>query len=322
MHSYPPNALITPKIHHMKTICNCLAIFFTLSCTNSLAQDNAYFNNNPEWHILMDTYSANDCTGYRDSYNYYLNGDTTMNAQIYKKVYKKGIKSQRNSNCQLFNPTPYRDTKPAFCLRSSGKKMFLIMANSTNEELLYDFNLTIGDTLPKTYTYNPGNSNYVMYVTAIDSIYTENGYLKRFALNKKDTLFEGIGSTGGLNESIFPLFLSGQHELICYGLNHIPYVHTKAGPCDLAVGVQSSKVEHTLSIFPNPFSEKTTLQFNKEMKNAILQIFDTNGSLIRTTRFSGSSFVIERKELKYGIYYYQVISDKTDRLSGKLVIGH
>ncbi len=294
----------------------CFFLVFT-----SFSQVNSYFQNNPEWYIITDSYSGSDCSGYRDAHNYYINGDTILNALVYKKVYKKGILSRWSLNCMLIDPTPYSNKEPSFCLRSADKKIFLMNKNTTQEELMYDFNLAVGDTLPQTYTYHPGNHTYDMYVAAIDSIHTPNGYLKRFTLSKgNDTLYEGIGSTGGLDEPIFRLFLSGQHELICYGLNRKSYVHPTTNACDFTLSVSSLETDSNVSAFPNPFSDKVTLHFNSEMKNATLTIFNLQGAVVRTVQFSGKSLTLEREELKCGIYYYKVETGKGNYLSGKLVV--
>lgn len=296
-----------------------LAIIFVFQLNYSFSQANAYFKNNPEWHIISDWYSGVDCYGERDDRNYYLNGDTILNGLAYKKVYKKGIIWGRNHNCQLVNPAPYSNKQPSFCIRSADKKMFIVNPGK-GEELLYDFNLSVGDTLPKTYTYNPATANYAMYVTKIDSIYTPNGYMKRFALgNQRDTLYEGIGSTGGLEDPIFRLFLSGRHELICYGQNRISYASPKGFDCNLALGVPSPETEGALA-FPNPFSDKTGLQFKTELKNACLKMYNINGAVVKTVFFSGTSLTVERQELKQGIYYYQVEADNKSTFTGKLMI--
>lgn len=297
--------------------------FFQLSTFLSFSQVNTYFENNPVWHVETASYSGWDCSGSIDSYNYYMEGDTIIDTLTYKKIFRQGVVTLINSSCQPYDNNLYINQTPSFFLRSFNKKMYIYRPEDQFETLLYDFNLTIGDTLPETYTYNPSNSSYLMIVESIDSVSTPNGYLKKFALSggNLDTLYEGIGSTGGLEESIFPLFLSGSHQLRCYSLNNSSYVPTiSSSTCYITVGIPdlSNKNEH--KVFPNPFSSKMEIQLNSEVNDAELTIFTPNGLKVKTIVFSGNRFNFEREELNAGMYYYQIKPGDANSLTGKFVI--
>lgn len=294
-------------------------IIILLSAFSSFSQVNNYFQYNPEWHIRF-SFSDQNCSGNEDSYNYFTNGDTILGSWSYKKIYKKGLTSDFVS-CQPINTTPYSNTTASFYLRSFGKKMFLFNSGDTIEKLLYDFNLFVGDTLPETYTYNPGNSIGVTTVTAIDSIYTPFGYRKRFALSVGNTyLYEGIGSSGGLTEPTSPFPSAQSWELLCFSLNDTGYVPSLGPSCDLGVGIQSFEIEKPLSVFPNPFSENTKFQFNREIKKASLKIFNIRGTKVKNIDFSGTNIIFNRGVLNSGLYYYQIEIEKENILTGKLII--
>lgn len=306
----------------MKNNCKYLIFIFIFFTGSSFSQVNSYFQNNPQWQIKMNVYSGYDCSGNQFSYNYITNGDTIINANVYKKIYKKGITTSIGGFCQTVSITPYINATPSFYLRSLGKKMFLFNPGDSDEQLLYDFGLFVGDTLPATYTYQPGDPNYSLIVTAIDSIYTPYGYRKRFILSGggNDTLFEGIGSTGGLVEYVTQVFLSGDHHLVCYSLNDVSYVPSIGSSCNLGVGIPYLRKEKPLLVSPNPFSDKTTLQFNHEIQEASFKVFNVHGTEVENIVFSGTYITFERGKLNSGLYYYRIEVDKENVLTGKLII--
>lgn len=302
----------------MKNAYTYFTVIIFLYAFNSFSQVNSYFQNNPEWQILF-SHSAQDCSGNEDSYNYYINGDTILGSWNYKKIYRKGITSDFLS-CQPINVTPYSDTTASFYLRSSGKKMFFFNPEDTVEKLLYDFNLFVGDTLPATYTYNP-NSDGVITVTAIDSVFTPFGYRKRFALSiGNNYLYEGIGSSAGLKEPTTPGLWGTSWQLLCFSLNDTGYVPTIGPSCDLGVGVKSLEIPKLISVFPNPFSEKTNFQLNHEVEEASLIIFNIRGTKVANYLFSGNNIIFNRGVLIEGIYYYHIEVDKGRILTGKIII--
>lgn len=281
----------------------------------AFSQINSYFQNNPEWEINFASYGM-DCVGYQDHYNYYLNGDTLINTDVFKKVFKKGIYSQLDASCMPYNHTPYVETLPSFFLRSLGKQVFLILPGETDDTLLFDFDLEVNDTLPLTYN----NEDPSLTVTAIDSTLTPNGYLKSFQLSNGYYLYEGIGSSGGLVEGIFPYFLSGIHQLLCYSLNDTAYVLSSGGSCTVSLSIQEFKNEFISTVYPNPFTENTIIRLNQELSNATLVVLDLTGAMVKSISFSGTEVKLERDGLSSGVYSYQVRSGSEKFSAGKIVL--
>src|SRR4030095_16838395 len=118
-------------------------------------------------------------------FNYYLNGDSTLNSHTYKKLFTKGtgwFSWFSNPPVPSCCPGPYifHDTlNPVALLRDTLNKIFIVDNIANPEMLLYDFNLAVGDTLPLSYN----NFNQDLIVIAIDSIPISNFYRKRFELS-------------------------------------------------------------------------------------------------------------------------------------------
>jgi hypothetical protein len=76
------------------------------------------------------------------------------------------------------------------------------------------------------------------------------------------------------------------------------------------------------SIFPNPFSQSTTLQFeNLQNENYTLTLYDIEGRLVHTIVNNVTDKIdIERNNLTNGIYFFQLRTDSEIRATGKVII--
>ena len=89
-------------------------------------------------------------------------------------------------------------------------------------------------------------------------------------------------------------------------------------------GIQEQVVRETdCNVFPNPFTESTTIEIKN--KNHFdfcdIQLFDTDGKIVLSSRFKEHSFEINRNQLKSGIYFYSIISNNGKALGkGKIII--
>ena len=75
-----------------------------------------------------------------------------------------------------------------------------------------------------------------------------------------------------------------------------------------------------LKVMPNPFHTSTTIQLEGlPDEQYTLQLYAVDGQLIRTAKFRGNAYVIERNELPQGLYFFNIESDKAIIASGKLI---
>ena len=73
-------------------------------------------------------------------------------------------------------------------------------------------------------------------------------------------------------------------------------------------------------IAPNPFNFQTTIIFSTEQKNTIIKIIDLLGKEIRTINFTGRELIIDKREMKEGIYFVQTISETKSVGNKKIII--
>ncbi len=79
--------------------------------------------------------------------------------------------------------------------------------------------------------------------------------------------------------------------------------------------------EINLNVFPNPATEKVTIQSTEMLKDVVIQVMDISGKLLiheQISEFSTYSFVCET--WANGVYMISVSDSKNSKYSSKLVI--
>ncbi len=90
-----------------------------------------------------------------------------------------------------------------------------------------------------------------------------------------------------------------------------------------ATGINESYLkEKIINVYPNPFTEKTTIEFlNDGNKNITINLYNSFGQLVRVSEnVTNNKFVLERKNLPQGLYFLQVRYDNKTIKTEKLVI--
>jgi len=201
--------------------------------------------------------------------SYYIKfyGDSTINSITYKKVMK--------SNDSLHTNWTFEGL-----IREANNKTYFRFPDSTNEGLVYDFSVSVGDTL----TINaPRNMGLLVSVTSIDSVNINGLKRKRIKLAyypstlNVDTWIEQIGSLGGILNSCADL--SGLHEsLLCYYEdNNCIYKNSSYQECFYRPGSLNGitiQKNEPLIVYPNPVKDFITVVADDFMYQ--LQIFDSN----------------------------------------------
>ncbi|OFX35575.1 MAG: hypothetical protein A2X08_12795 [Bacteroidetes bacterium GWA2_32_17] len=117
----------------------------------------------------------------------------------------------------------------------------------------------------------------------------------------------GIFSGTGIIENTFDPNTAGA------GTYDIVYSYTDGNSCnnsdtavvivDLCLGIKVPEKAKGISIFPNPFSEQTTIEFsNPANSQYLLTVSDITGKEIIKQNIFGNTFIIERRTLESGFY--------------------
>lgn len=90
----------------------------------------------------------------------------------------------------------------------------------------------------------------------------------------------------------------------------------------ITVSVNELASDLGLKVYPNPFRTQTTFEV-KDFENESweLRIFDLTGRIIFTKKTSNSKLVINKEDLKTGIYFFEIITETNTRGGGKIIIS-
>jgi len=201
------------------------------------------------------------------------------------------------------------------------KRIYYLDGPSNVEYLLYDFNLSVNDTLPITYT----NAD-TLIVQSIDSIFDGSNWRKRYKLlngnwSSSNSLIEGIGSSRGLLSDLDP-WNQTRAELHCFQENGTTlYQDSCPTGCDFII-TNNQIVDRLTSfqVYPNPFSIYTTIKLNSSFTGAELRVYNSLGQIVRFVESNGSSIVVERGSLVNGIYLFQLSNLEGLIMHSKVVI--
>jgi len=303
-----------------------LNILFLMFCTSiiSSAQENSYFENNPVWQVSSSCSAPYPCVQ-NETYNYYIGGDTVLNGLTYKMILKTGIGFYTYFGNPPVPPFcvgsyEYQNQSPEFFIRSLGKQMYVLACAGCEEEILYDFDLEVGGTLPLSYN----NWSDDITVIAIDSIYTPFGYRKRFEISGSqswaDYLIEGIGHSKGLVEPI-NIPLECGFDLLCFSLNDVAYYPEPGEGCMLTVDISENQNATTVSIFPNPFVESTTISYPGSAGIPVIIVYNLQGQQVQVNaNVFENHLVINRGNLNSGLYIYRLTLNSQILATGKLFV--
>ena len=267
------------------------------------------------WRVNSKT-PGGDCWDASD-YSYYFKGDTLLNGFVYKKLYSNGIyfKLQYGNNPCDTTITHFTN-KYIAAIREDSNKIFVY-----GHGLLYDFNLSTGDSLP---TFGPTTQ----FIDSIDNISINGVQHKRF-FSKGNWIIEGIGSSFGLLEPIYTTLNNKTgytiYEFHCFG-QHDSVLYSPNGYCALNVGISKSNdfvLMPLLNIFPNPATDIINIDIPKQYKqqNTEIVIYNSQGAEVNKINISNNTERINLNinQLPSGVYFLRLVSDEGVGTSGSFI---
>ena len=261
-----------------------------------------YYNAIWNYHF----WSSNSWTGTTTEKTIYYTicGDTIVNGYTYVKLYETWDTIICGNN--LFSFIGY--------LRQDGQKIYY------NGCLLYDFGVSVGDTVYIKYAYpNPPKTLIVQNIDTINGIkiiYLDGEY------GFGDVWYEGIGSPLGLFWAGYIPALNGisqGYHLNCFKQNDtIKYLDNyQCGKCFCQnfIDIEEETINaETIQIYPNPTSGqiivKTLRATSPHDDTSSLQIYDITGRIVQTQLIASqrntNELTIDISNLQNGIYFLQI----------------
>lgn len=209
----------------------------------------------------------------------------------------------------------------------------------TEEHLLYDFSLNVGDTFLSRKNQGWGIDTFIFTVKSIDSVIIDSVYhkiwtLKNVYYNTSQYYFidyrviEGIGSEYGLMFPLMPGLFESSTSLICFkNKGKIITVPNPSGGNDLlspTTCLLSIKTQHdvnkTTTIVPNPANEYSTINFPYTIQRGQLLIINSLGQVVADKEIHNRQQIRLGSLSASGLYYYKVIDKQNgNNFSGRFV---
>lgn len=260
-------------------------------------------------------------SAYGDLTSFLIDQDTIIDDMQYWRLRKWVQHSSAGWMGQVeINPV-YEDTIPIYFLREDTVERKVYLREQwpliTNEVLMYNFNLEVGDTL------DFGDTSEVKIVTSIDSVLMNTKWHKRMHITPEYApvenyvdLIEGIGSTFGLNQGVeFPFeesmrllcFSNDDSLYINFYVDEIPISVDSAEICDFLpsnVSIDGLQQQLNFDVYPNPVGQIMHIDLHASLVgvNDIL-LFNSIGELSKhLLHIDSASLEINVSDLLPGMY--------------------
>ena len=268
-------------------------------------------------------------------YDYYAWGtehikfttDTIIDSFTYKKVERSLDENQQNW------------LSYGYIRENEAKQIFYKIAPADTERLLYDLNALVNDSI-KVYTLNTSVNNYIglqpysYIVSSIDSILIGQSYLKRINLSPQskknaeeyfEQWIDSIGSLGGMLHHKTTYCGCDYYALLCFYDDGIMKYNNPSYPsCYITtVGINESfEPLPTISIYPNPIIDKSTLEIQgvEESNSILISMYNVMGNEVYAN-IGGKKRTICKNNLLSGIYCYRIIFNNVILKTGKIIIN-
>lgn len=282
-------------------------IGFMLMSNWIYSQQNTYFVSHPVWKIRMDNAHAYPCMRYGTNNVFFGAAISVDTIQVYP-VYER-----QTAYYDWQSPLPpYSECEGSIIydsvfkgyVHSIGKQVYYRGSLSDSDQLLYDFDLEIGDSI-----YNLPLLDFdTLVVIQIDSIPVGvNTYWKRFEVQGSDYvnfILEGIGSSAGFLESMQkPYNIST--ELLCYSLSGEKFFpEEEVSDCIFFLGLETPDPE--IHIYPNPFSDVIHLQGNSGFVDCDYRLIAMSGEILCAGTVREQLTDIETLAFQNGMYLLEI----------------
>lgn len=139
----------------------------------------------------------------------------------------------------------------------------------------------------------------------------------------------GISEDNGcslLVDSINQLYLTGNTKSLITNFDTITSSNTSGNSLYIAklaadqLGTISHEIKNGLTIFPNPFSDHCTINFEVPQVNTKIKIFNILGQEIKHINFNGKQLLLEKENIEAGVYLFQAIDNENNFRLKKIII--
>lgn len=295
-------------------------ILILLLLFNLMVRSQSYFPfptmDNTVWSIFHSVGEPGICEeGYW--FEYILSGDTLISGNSYKKVFVQNLTLiSHSSGFPGCSHPPVNGYAGAFREDTANKRIYIVFPHSTTDSLIYDFNLSPGDTI-----YSPALPPYLLCTDvrtlySIDSIQIMGVYRNKYVYcSNLYHVIEGIGSTK--DPFGFSLYLNNS-ALHCVRTD--TSVIYNSAPSTSCTSVLVTNEQHDtgriIEMYPNPARDKLFVHSNVLIDR--LEILDLFSKTLITTM--SSEYPMSLDDFPGGMYLVRIIAADKSVFLRKLII--
>ena len=238
----------------------------------------------------------------------FIGTDTLINGKLYKEMIYRSVSE----------PGTFKSTNEYY--RQDGDKVYL--RHDTDEILLADFALSIGDTLYMNYTSSAGSP---LVIAARDTINVVDGsqrvQLKYYCANDDNpeipnegawqTMTEGLGTFGNMFTQLQSCSLSDPNYfryIRCFYENG-SLVYKDDDIVDCLISSTSNITQSSVKIYPNPGFDVLNIQSEFDIKS--IDFMNLSGQIVqRNSNIDEGN--VEISALPVGIYLLKIMLDNDE----------
>ena len=292
-----------------------------------IAQDyHPLIRQNTTWDVMRTHAPSHSACSVTSGDRRFFDGTTdTIQGIEYAVVKSFSIRSLYPTVARPFCPPYYVDTNqihtnPWILLRedSVNRKVYVFDNFNNQEYLLYDFNLSPGDTLHSEYSDVLGP----VIVNSIGYVVLKNGSIrKKYFLNNHHSYIESIGGQRGLGQPLYS-GLWWWEDAKCV-LENGSLLFDWVGNCQcLSASVDIGYwLGCEITAFPNPCTDYIIIWNEHETPIQII-IYDNQGKEVHSESFSSHKKKIDLRKYSSGIYYYVINNQKEIIKSDKFFLNN
>jgi hypothetical protein len=287
-----------------------LTIILISTCT-LLTFGQGYYpliEDNKTWNVL-NIISTGGWPPLDTSYNtssYYISGDSIINNIQYKKLYETNEEIPVTWNLR------------GLIREDSAKRVWLRWPMNANEELLYDFSLSIGDSLILR------NDTSIYYSVDSISIVNINGdtrnkyWISQDDLSWQESWIEGIGSSKGITKSGMAKAVGGWSWLLCMSdTGQLVFINPNYNTCYLNSTAIKESNKLLFQIFPNPTKDKIVIENKENITIKSISILNVTGQIIK--HFDHRETHLDISNISSGVVFLRISTNKGDVIKKILV---
>ena len=194
----------------------------------------------------------------------------------------------------------------------------LTFVGPPNEFLLFDFSLSVGDTMNSIF-YTPVYGGFSNPIDSISEyilpnndtckvLYFDPVYFMWVENLRGNFMLEGVGGPGGI---YYPFDVTpvgngdADRTLICYQENGINLL----GDCIFPNSISENTISISFDIYPNPTSGNFTIELEKQ-ENANITIYSIAGKRVFNKQYVSNDLIDINIDTPNGIYFVKVETEK------------